>query len=107
MCNIHHQKLNEHLVFLEFGKRNGDGDAVVTLGNKTEMGSFPKKMEDLEIQAVHMEESLQSMMEKYYKARTIIRTKDDIIKNKDAIIAGLRAQLNHSDEDDNDDCDND
>src|SRR4051812_9616604 len=64
-------------------------------------------MEDLEIQAVRMEQSLQSMMEKYYQARTIITTKKDIINNKDAIIAGLRAQLNHSDEDDDDDSDND
>lgn len=135
MCNLYKDKLKANSVFREFGKRDAQGEAVVTPGNRNEMFVIEKHLEDLEIHAVHMEELLDNEMTVNNQAKAIINARDQEIQAlqvlnanqdhhiaglmmditaKDAQIAALQAQLNppppphdSDDDDDSDDEDDD
>ena len=54
LCNLHHHRLPHDSAFHEFGRRDGNGEAVVAPGNRNEMPIYGRYVEDLEIKDVQM-----------------------------------------------------
>lgn len=99
MCHRYHDKLPPNSDFLHFGRRNEEGVAMVTPGDKWNMPDIAKKIEDMECYTVHMEEKLNNLMMKNDQAKALIHAQK-------AKIAALLAQINPpspSDESDDDD----
>lgn len=132
LCDLYFDRLEPTSIFHLFGKRNGEGKAIKTPGDRTNMLVTAKQLEDLEIHAVDMEGLLGMEMKEGDLAKAVIHTQGQELQAlhtlrgtmeqritdlemeiaaKNAQIAALQAQLHppppSDDDDDDDDGDDD
>ena len=74
MCYLHHDKLTEDSNFRYLGKRNEEGQALVTGGDRTHMNWAEKHFEDLEIHVMNLEDLVDMKAEEANLAQAVVQT---------------------------------
>jgi hypothetical protein len=73
LWELHHHWLPQNSVFREFGRHDGNREAIYTPRNRNGMNFFDKHIEDMEIHSVHMGKILKMEMDGSEQAKVVVQ----------------------------------